>query len=64
MNKYRVSIAKLETRVYYFDIEAEDAGDAEDAAWEAWHEGEDLGKGECIHYDEWRQDTEVLNETI
>jgi hypothetical protein len=63
MNKYRISIARLETRIYYFDIEAESEEVAEDAAWLAYDE-DDPGEGECVHSEEWRQDTEVLNETI
>jgi len=54
MNKYRVAIARVETKVYHFEIEA----DSE----EAWEDGEDFGEGECVHADEWLQDTEVLNE--
>ena len=62
MNKYRISIARLETRIYYFDIESESEEVAEDAAWFAYDN--DPGEGECVHSEEWRQDTEVLNETI
>lgn len=64
MNKYRVSIARLETRVYYFDIEAESEEAAKCEAWEEWEFVEDLSEGECVHADEWLQDTEVLNETV
>ena len=61
MNKYRVSIARLETRVYYFDIEAESEEAAEDAAWFAY-DNDDQKEGDCVHSEEWLQDTEVLNE--
>ena len=64
MNKYRVTIARLETRIYYIDLEAASEGDARDEAWEMWDDGEDFGEGECVHVDEWVQGSEVLNETI
>ena len=63
MNKYRVSIARLETRVYYFDIEAESEEAAEDAAWFEY-DNDDPGEGDCVHSEEWTQHTEVLNETV
>ena len=59
MNKYRVSIARLETRIYYFDIEAESEEAAEDAAWFAYDN--DPGEGDCVHSEEWLQHTEVLH---
>jgi hypothetical protein len=59
MTKYRVTIARLETRVYYFDIEAENEKAAKDAAWLAYNE-DDPGEGESVHSEEWTQDTEVL----
>jgi len=64
MNKYRVSIARLETRVYYFDIEAESEEAANYEAWEAWDDWEDWGEGDCVHSEEWLQHTEVLDETV
>jgi hypothetical protein len=64
MNKYRVTIARLETRIYYIDLEATSEGDARDEAWEMWNDEEDFGKGECVHSDEWVQELEVLNETV
>ena len=64
MNKYRVSIARLETRVYYFDIEAESEEDANYEAWEEWESVEDFSEGDCVHSDEWLQYTEVLDETV
>jgi hypothetical protein len=62
MNMYRVAIARVETKVYHFEIEAESEEAAKYEAWEAWEDGEDFGDGECVHADEWLQDTEVLNE--
>jgi hypothetical protein len=62
MNKYRVAIARVETKVYHFEIEADSEEAAKYEAWEAWEDGEDFGEGECVHADEWLQDTEVLNE--
>jgi hypothetical protein len=64
MNKYRVALARIETRIYYLDLEAASEEDAEYEAWEMWDKGEDLGEGECVHADEWIQGSEVLNETI
>ena len=62
MNKYRISIARLETRVYYFDLEAETEEAAQDAAWWAYDDGEDFGEGDCVHSEEWLQHSEVLEE--
>lgn len=59
MNKYRVTIARLETRVYHFEIEAENEESAKYGAWEAW-ESDDPGEGECVHAEEWLQDMEGL----
>jgi hypothetical protein len=60
MNKYRVSIARLETRVYYFDIEADSEEAAKDATWSKYN-NDYWGEGECVHAEEWLQDTEVLH---
>lgn len=62
MNKYRVAIARLETRVYYFHIEAPSEEAAKCEAWEEWEAVEDLSEGECVHAEEWLQRTEVLEE--
>ena len=59
MNKYRVTIARLETRVYHLEIEAESEEAANCEAWEEW-ESDDPGEGECVHAEEWLQDMEVL----
>lgn len=68
MNKYRVAVARLETRIYYLDLEAASQEDAEYEAWEMWDSVEyqygDMSKGECVHADEWIQGSEVLNETV
>ena len=64
MNKYRVSIARLETRVYYFHIEAASEEAAKCEAWEEWESVEDFSEGDCVHSDEWLQHTEVLDETV
>ena len=62
MNKYRVTIARLETRVYHLEIEAESEEAANYEAWEEWESFEDLSEGDCVHADEWIQHTEVLEE--
>lgn len=62
MNKYRVSIARLETRVYYFDIEAENEEAAKYETWEAWADGEDFGEGDSVHAEEWLQDIKLIEE--
>ena len=62
MNKYRVSIARLETRVYYIDLEAESEEEANCEAWQAWDDWDDFGEGDCVHSEEWLQHTEVLEE--
>ena len=61
MNRYRVTIARLETRVYHFEIEAASEEDARCNAWEAW-EADDPGEGECVHAEEWLQDSNLIKE--
>jgi hypothetical protein len=39
MKKFKVSIARVETTVYYFNVESEDRDDAEDIAKERYEEG-------------------------
>jgi len=60
MNKYRVTIARLETKVYYFETDAENEDAAREEALQAWDDGEDLGEGVCVHGEDWVQDIEEL----
>ena len=61
MNKYRVTIARLETRVYHFDIEAKTEEDARCFAWDEW-DNDDPGEGDCVHSEEWLQDSKLIEE--
>jgi hypothetical protein len=66
MNKYRVTIARLETRVYHFDIEAKTEEDARCFAWDGWANGEVelIGgdEGRSVHAEEWIQDLKLIKE--
>jgi hypothetical protein len=44
MTKYKVGIARTETVIYYFDIEAEDKSDAEELAFKDYIEGDYVSK--------------------
>jgi hypothetical protein len=64
MKKFKVSIARTETTVYYFDVEAEHEGIAEEIATERYNE-ENYDSKNVVWAEEFTHDIdEVTNEKI
>lgn len=61
MKTYKVSLCRVEHRVYQIEVEANDREEAEDAAMEIWDEDDgaftDFG---CVHAEESIEDVEEV----
>jgi hypothetical protein len=61
MKKFKVSIARTETTVYYFNVEAEDEEDAKDIAEERYEE-EDYNSKDIVWAEEFTHDIDEVKE--
>ena len=61
MKKFKVSIARTETTVYYFNVEAEDEEDAKDIAEERYDE-EDYDSKDIVWAEEFTHDIDEVKE--
>jgi hypothetical protein len=59
--KFKVTMARSENRVYYFEVDAENENDAQDMAQELFSEC-NTEDGEIVYAEEWCQDCEQLEE--
>jgi hypothetical protein len=59
MNKYKVSIVRIEHTVYQYDVEAKNEGDAELLANELFDDT-DLDKGEIVHGENFVNQIEII----
>ena len=59
MNKYRVSIVRVEHTVYYFDVDAKNENDAELLADELFFES-DLDNGKVVHGESFINQVEII----
>lgn len=63
VRRYAVTMARAETRVWVYEIEAEDEEEAKDKA-EQYFEEEDWDTGKAVHAEEFENGIEIIKEGL